>query len=94
MTTIYLTFPDEATAQYVLSDYYSAQYGWDRASLTHTLDPVGVLYKNDAIVDAQGVCTKQPTQVAGWHVNFIGDLPSSASDYELNPAKPKRIFAE
>jgi hypothetical protein len=92
--TIYLKFPDKATAQSVLSAYYSSEYGWDRASLTHSLDPVGVIYKDDGVYDEIGNVITEPTMLDGWHVNFIGDLPSCASAYELNPAKPKRIFAE
>lgn len=91
MTTIYLKFPDEATAKAKLADYYDAS-GWNTASLNHSLDPIGVLYNNDGVFNGL-VCTTQPTQKVGWFVNFIGILPTSAQPYVINPITPDRIFA-
>jgi hypothetical protein len=90
----YLKFTDEAEAQSVLCDYYSSEFGWNCASLIHSLDPVGTLYNNDAVFDLEGNVITEPTKLTGWHVNFIGDLPNTVLLYALQPANPKRVFAE
>jgi hypothetical protein len=68
--TIYLKFTDEAEAQSVLCDYYSSEFGWNVATLEHSLDPVGTLYNNDAVFDLEGNVITEPTKITGWHVNF------------------------
>jgi hypothetical protein len=90
MNIAYLEFTDEDEARSILCDFYSAEFGWDLS----IIDPVGILYNNDAVFDTQGNCITEPTPLVGWHMNLIGNLPASALAYELNPAKPKRVFAE
>lgn len=48
---------------------------------------------NDAVFDDQGNVITDPTQKQGWHVNFIGELPSLAQSYIVNLTSPDRIFA-
>jgi hypothetical protein len=31
-------------------------------------------------------------ECAGWHANFIGDLPESWADYVVTPEQPVRVF--
>jgi len=81
--TTFLRFPDEATAQTALADFYDASYGWQTASLVHALDPIGTLYDE----------ADPPAPIAGWHLNFIGDLPEAAQAYVLTPVSPRVVFA-
>jgi hypothetical protein len=89
---VFLRFPDEATARLVLADFYDADYGWKTASLVHALDPIGTLY-TDAAFDANGNITAPATPLAGWHVNFIGELPEAAQAYAIEPMSPRVVFA-
>jgi len=90
--TIFLRFPDEAAAQSVLADFYDADYGWKTASLVHALDPIGTLY-DPGTFNAQGNELTPPVALAGWHVNFIGELPEAAQAYVLVPVSPRVVFA-
>jgi len=90
--TIFLRFPDEATAQAALADFYDVDYGWNTASLIHALDPIGTLY-DPGTVDAEGNELMPPVALAGWHVNFIGELPEAAQAYVLTPVSPRVVFA-
>jgi hypothetical protein len=31
--------------------------------------------------------------VVGWHVNFIGDIPTDWNQYSVSPEQPVRVFA-
>lgn len=96
MNTTHLRFPDEATAQTVLSAYRatddSSNSQWVVASLVHALDPIGVMY-TPGTYDAQGSQLTAPVAIDGWHVNFIGDLPAAAQPYVINPKTPSVVFA-
>lgn len=91
--THYLKFPDEATAQVVLAEYYKDGQ-WQQASHAHALDVVGTIYKPTGekieteigLFDAMG-------PIDGFHINFIGELPETAADYVVTPAAPVRVFA-
>ena len=78
--TIYLRFPDEATAKNAMAMFYGDD-AWNVASLAHTLDPLGTLYGDDGY------------PLDGWHLNFIGDLPEAAQSYVLTPTNPRVVFA-
>ncbi len=90
--TSYLRFESEEQAKTVLSDYFDEV--WNTASLTHALDPVGVIYNDDAVLDGEGNVIKNATAKSGWHVNFIGELAPYISAYEAFPNSPRRVFAE
>lgn len=77
--TIFLKFPDEATAKEVLSDYVT-ENGWITAGIGWALDPLGTIYRDEVELD-------------GWHVNFVGDLPEVAQPYVIEPNNPVRVFA-
>ncbi len=34
-----------------------------------------------------------PTVLSGWHVNYLGDLPTGWESYEVTPSTPYRVFA-
>ena len=101
MTTLYLRFPDEAafrSAAFVAGLYNEPvgdnpgryiQYTHD-----HAMDIVGVIYNNDAVIDPEtGEVTSPATPMAGWHVNYIGILPTGWDQYLVNPVAPYRVFA-
>ena len=43
--------------------------------------------------DDEGNVTVEPTTLSGWHVNYLGDLPTGWESYEVTPATPHRVFA-
>lgn len=90
--TYYLKFESEEAAQRLLSDYYDGER-WITEGLTHALDPVGTIYNNDAVISEDMTVLVEPTAVEGWHVNFIGDLPTNLGSYLIFPNTPSRIFA-
>ncbi len=66
--------------------YVTADVGW-------ALDPVGVIFNNDGEYDAEtGETTKEPTQMAGWHINLAGQFPSELDSFEVTPEQPYRVF--
>ena len=91
--TIYLRFENEDQAKTVMSDYFDAEYGWSTASLTHALDPVGIIYNDDAVLDEGGNVITDATAKTGYHVNFIGELDPYILAYEAFPNSPSRVFA-
>ena len=91
--TIYLRFENEEQAKEVLSDYFDVEYGWNTASITHALDPIGVIYNDDAVLGEDGNVITDATAKSGWHVNFIGELDPYILAYEAFPNSPRRIFA-
>jgi hypothetical protein len=95
MTTFYLRFADEATfrsAAFVAGlcdeDGNYSQYTHD-----HAMDIVGILYNDDAVVDPDGTVVTPATPMAGWHVNFIGALPTGWDAFLVSPVAPYRVFA-
>ena len=93
--TTFLKFPDEATAKTVLADYLSEEGEWITDSHTHSLDPVGVIYRPTGAMlpDENGIEYPEMAPVEGWHVNFLGELPVTANDYIVYPTTPSRVFA-
>lgn len=89
--THYLRFSSEDEAKTVMSDYFGED--WITASLTHALDPVGILYNDDAVIGEDMTVLVDPTTKDGFHVNFIGELPVGAVEYVIHPNSPSRIFA-
>lgn len=93
--TTFLKFPDEATAKTVLADYLSEEGAWIRDSHTHSLDPVGVIYRptGNTLTDESGIEYPEMTAIPEYHINFLGDLPAIPSAYVVTPINPVRIFA-
>jgi hypothetical protein len=83
-------FPDEATAQTVLADYYDN--GWQTGGPSYALDPVGVLTSETDELDEEG----SPIFAAldGWHVNLrvLDDRPDPAPEYAVAPTNQRRIW--
>ena len=83
----FLRFPDQATAEAALktadlwidSEEYS---GPKTASLTHGIDVVGTIARGEP-----------PVELAGYHINIVGDLPEGWDQYIVEPTNPYRVFA-
>ena len=43
--------------------------------------------------DDEGNEIVAPTILSGWHVNYLGDLPTGWESYEVTPSTPYRVFA-
>jgi hypothetical protein len=60
----------------------------------HAIDVVGTIHNNDAVIDPDtGEITSPATPMAGWHVNFIGELPTGWDEFLVTPVAPYRVFA-
>ena len=57
------------------------------------IDVIGTLYNDDGVYDEEGEEVSAPTAMAGFHVNYLGDLPEGWDAYEVTPEEPKRVFA-
>ena len=57
------------------------------------IDVIGTLYNDDGVYDEEGDEVSAPTAMAGFHVNYLGDLPEGWDAYEVTPEEPKRVFA-
>lgn len=91
--TIYLRFPDEATAILALAEYRTADGEWITDSHTHCLVPQGSLTRSGTY-DADGNELTPPEQLAGWHAMFVGELPAAAQPYVIpRPNSPLGVIA-
>jgi len=90
MTDYLYKFPDQATAQSVLADYYDAENGWKLAGEGFALDPVGVL----ADIDNSDPENPVTTVLDGWHVNLrVWDgRAQPAVDYAVTPTQQRRVW--
>jgi hypothetical protein len=83
-------FPDEATAQTVLADYYDSENGWKTSGEGYALDPVGVLADTD-MTDPENPVS---TPLDGWHLNLrvTDDRQDPAADYRVTPTQQRRVW--
>ena len=91
--TYFLRVPDEstwtaaATAAGFITDDTLAAY-----THTHAIDVVGTITRGGEY-DDEGAVIVAPTVLAGFHVNFAGDLPEAWAEFVVEPAAPYRVFA-
>ena len=92
--TQFLRFPDEETwtaaaseAGFITGDTLAA-YTHDRA-----VDVVGTITRGGEYDPDTGDVIVAPTELAGFHVNFAGDLPETWAEFVVEPAAPYRVFA-
>jgi hypothetical protein len=74
----------------VLEDHWTWLY------YTHdwAIDDVGTIYNDDAVIDPETrEVTTPATPKTGWHVNFIGELPTGWDEFLVTPVAPYRVFA-
>ena len=62
------------------------QYTHDRA-----IDIIGTITEGGEW-DEDGNEIVEPTVLSGWHVNYLGDLPTGWESYEVTPSTPYRVF--
>jgi hypothetical protein len=95
MTTFYLRFPDEATFRSAafIAGLCDEEGNYSQYTHDHAMDIVGVIYNNDAVIDPDGTVVTPATPMAGWHVNFIGALPTGWDEFLVAPVAPYRVFA-
>ena len=85
---IFLRFPDEQA----FTDATAAHRDED-GNLTISLDVIGTIYEGGEY-DNEGNVIEPPTQIPGWHVNMLGDVPAGFAPYVIKrPNSPHRIFA-
>jgi hypothetical protein len=92
--TQFLRFPDEYTwlaaaaeAGFMADDTLVA-YTHDRA-----IDVVGTITRGGEYDPETGAVIVAPTVLAGFHVNYVGDLPETWAEYVVAPEQPYRVFA-
>jgi hypothetical protein len=101
MTTNYLRFADESTfrsAAFIAGLFNEPEGdnpgGYIQYTHDHAMDIVGTIYNNDATFDPDtGAVVTPATPMAGWHVNFIGALPTGWDAFLVSPVAPYRVFA-
>ena len=92
--THFLRFPDEsawtaaATEAGFLIDDTLAAYTHD-----HAIDVVGTITRGGEYDPETGAVIVAPTVLAGFHVNYSGDLPETWAEFVVEPAAPYRVFA-
>lgn len=86
---IFLRFPDEATFLAA-----AAPYTDEEGINIPNLDVIGTIYEGGEW-DAEGNVITPPTQLPGYHVNMLGNVPSEFEPYVIErPENPYRVFAE
>ena len=58
----------------------------------HAIDVIGTITEGGEW-DNEGNEIVAPTVLSGWHVNYLGDLPTGWESYEVTPSTPHRVFA-
>jgi hypothetical protein len=90
MTDYLYKFPDEATAQTALADYYDLERGWKTGGQGHALDPIGAFFDVDATDPENPIITP----LDGWHLNLriTDERPNPAPDYSVTPNHQRRVW--
>ena len=92
--TKFLRFPDEsiwltaAAEAGFISDGTLFAYTHDRA-----IDCIGTITIGGEYDPETGAVIVAPTVLAGFHVNYSGDLPETWDEFVVEPAAPYRVFA-
>ena len=89
-----LKFADEAQAKSIMAEYWSDEYGWRTASHTHSLYPLGVIYRpTGMMLESDGFEYPEMAPIDGYHINFIGELPEAATPFLVFPENPVNIYS-
>jgi hypothetical protein len=92
--TQFLRFPDAdawtaaATEAGFMADDTLVAYTHDRA-----IDVVGTITRGGEYDAETGEVIVASTVLAGFHVNFAGDLPETWEEFVVAPEQPYRVFA-
>lgn len=103
MTTFFLRFPDEETAQTALeaAGIYVPEIGnnpayYKQADIGWAFDPIGTITRGGVWDQETGEELEPPVVLPGWHANYAGEtLPAAIAEFALSPApaSPYRLFA-
>ena len=100
MTGPFFRFTDEAAwvaaakaAGFYVTDPETESEVLQAYTAERAIDVIGTFYNDDGVYDAEGDEVSAPTAMAGFHVNYLGDLPEGWDVYEVTPEQPKQIFA-
>jgi hypothetical protein len=94
--TNYLRFADESTFRSAafIAGLCDEEGTYTQYTHDHAMDIVGTIYNDDAVVDPETREVVTPaTPKIGWHVNFIGVLPTGWDAFLVSPVAPYRVFA-
>jgi hypothetical protein len=91
--TYYLKFPNEKTATQLLKKAGFLDEDKNIISCTHNyaIDVVGVITQGGEY-DEEGNVITQPITLSGWHINYVGELPSDWEQYLVSPEFPVRVY--
>lgn len=92
--THFLRFPDESAWLTAAADAGFIT-GATLAAYTHdhAIDVVGTITRGGEYDPETGAVIVAPTVLAGFHVNYSGDLPETWAEFVVEPAAPYRVFA-
>lgn len=103
MTTYFLRFTDENTAQAALetAGIYVAPIGnnhsyYRQADIGWAFDPIGTITEGGVWDVETGEELVPPTILPGWHANYAAEtLPVELMEFNLDPGpnNPHRVFA-
>jgi hypothetical protein len=93
--TNYLRFPDEATLRSAafIAGLCDEEGPYRQYSHDHAMDIIGTILNNDAVIGPDGSVVTPATPMAGWHVNYVGALPTGWDAFLVTPVAPYRVFA-
>ena len=98
--TYFLRFPNEQawTAAAAEAGFYSEPDEDGSTTLLacthdHAIDVVGTITRGGEYDPETGAVIVAPTVLAGFHVNYSGDLPETWDEFVVEPAAPSRVFA-
>jgi hypothetical protein len=84
-----LASDDPATPENEAWSYNLIAYTHDYA-----IDVVGTIYNDDMVIDEEtDEITSPATPMDGWHVNYIGELPTGWDEFLVSPVTLYRVFA-
>ena len=63
------------------------------ASHTFAIDEIGTITKGGEYDPETGEVITPPVALAGWHVNYIGELPEAWEEFLVTPQHPVRVWA-
>lgn len=91
--TYYLKFPNENTAKQLLEEVGFLDEDKNIISCTHNyaIDVIGIITKGGEY-DEEGNVIVEPITLLGWHINYVGELPSDWEQYLVTPEEPVRVF--
>ena len=65
----------------------------DAYTHTHAIDLIGTITRGGEYGPGLGDVIVAPEVLPGWHINYIGDLPTSWVPALVTPVQPYRVFA-